>query len=327
MARANHVPSSSAAQSWAPRRRAPPPHPGARRRARTWSATSHGARSSTVAASPLERSVTRVHQHQVHGLLRGEPRDVLARRRRRERRRAGREPVREELVPKPASRAVAPPARPRLTMPRDDQLAPGLPRRERLATASSPPCPRARSARRAPRRAGSGAVATARRGRAAAAGSASSGSCAGSPPRAASATRSARARARPPARAARLVGVERIGLPVAAVQREHQLVLKRSRNGCSPTSVSSSPTSSACRPSARSASTAAPPRRAASPRAARSRPARTARRRGRRAAGRATARAPPSASAAAGSGGASRASATSCSKRASRTLSGSTYST
>ena len=44
-------------------------------------------------------------------------------------------------------------------------------------------------------------------------------------------------------------------LPPAPIQRQHELSGTRSRNGCSCTIASSSPTTCACRPSARSAST------------------------------------------------------------------------
>ena len=65
----------------------------------------------------------------------------------------------------------------------------------------------------------------------------------------------ARSRARSTSVRARvLVGLERLGLAAAAVEREHQLAAQALASGCSPISASSSPTSSAWRPSARSAS-------------------------------------------------------------------------
>ena len=51
-----------------------------------------------------------------------------------------------------------------------------------------------------------------------------------------------------------LIGLERVGLAPAAIQGEHQLLAQPLPDGCSATSVSSSPTSSACRPRASSRS-------------------------------------------------------------------------
>ena len=90
-----------------------------------------------------------------------------------------------------------------------------------------------------------------------------------------------------------LVGLERLRLAARAIEAEHQLARRRSRSGCSLTSASSCPTTSAWRPSASFASIARPGPPLAGPRDGRSRAARRARRRTRPAARRATATAPP----------------------------------
>src|SRR5215218_3611073 len=66
----------------------------------------------------------------------------------------------------------------------------------------------------------------------------------------------------PPPRA---VDLERVCLAAAAIEGQYQLARRCSRSGCLRTSESSSGTSSACRPSARSASTRASRRPAAAP--------------------------------------------------------------
>ena len=205
-----------------------------------------------------ERSVTRVHQHQVHALLGGEARDVLAGGGRRERRRARREPVPEELVPKRGE----PGRGGRRARPRPPTLAtissrPGSPAASGFATVSSPSVPSSALGATSTARAGSGAAATGA-GAAALRGGRRQRQLGvlAQDRRLELLQRLARLEPEPVRQLAprTLIGVERIGLAVAPVEREHQLVPEALAERVCATSVSSSATSSACRPSARSAS-------------------------------------------------------------------------